>query len=350
VSTGKAIVLHAGLPKTGTTYLQQRFVDNSEWLAARGVDYPTLGRETTVGHHNLALRCKGQPVPQPWAGLPLREILGAVADGPAARVLLSSETFSSLHLPEARQLFDALGGTELTYVLYVRRRSALSTSRWQEEVKHGSAQTFPEYLVGQLLGEGDVLRIEDAVAVAAHTFGLPAVRIVVYDDLVARGIDLFEHFLERLLGLQADSVVPAAAERINASWAPALIEVLRALNAARAGPAGRAANGRAFVDRALHFLATDECGRALQCDVEDIFDAWAEPLPLGQLDQQWLHHDREILRRCRDQILNAKDEERLFPDGPAVQTRVLRPSVLHGRIPAERFAAACRMIDGLSSP
>src|SRR5690606_10756888 len=140
-----AFVIHAGLPKTGTTYLQQRFVDNREWLRAHDVHYPPIGQEIGPGHHNLARVFRGERVEEPWAQMSPVQSLQAAAGGSSGRVLLYSETFPSLHLDQAHALKAALGDCEITYVLHLRRRSALAYSRWQEEVKHGSARSFAEF-------------------------------------------------------------------------------------------------------------------------------------------------------------------------------------------------------------
>ena len=89
------VIIHAGLPKTGTTYLQQRLVDNREWLASKGVRYPTLGQEVGPGHHNLAKWFRGESVGAPWSRQSPREVMTASTLGVKSgeQLLLSSETF-----------------------------------------------------------------------------------------------------------------------------------------------------------------------------------------------------------------------------------------------------------------
>lgn len=339
-----AITIHAGLPKTGTTYLQQRFVDNRAWLSANGVHYPTIGQEIGPGHHNLAQLFRGESIDEPWAQGTPDASLAAALGGTTDRVLLSSETFSSLHMDRAAQLKRALGSSDVTWVLYLRRRSDLAFSRWQEGVKHGSARTFAEYLTAQLLGAGDVLRIEDSVAVALRTFGVESLRIVVFEELAARGVDLFEHFIEKVLGLPTEGLGPASAASKNTSLPTPTVETLRALNAASSHGEVWANGGLEFALAANAFLQGNPEGQSLLRDVTAAFEAHAELLDLSNLDQQWLNRDHEIVRACGAQILNDAGGARLFPDSPARSVRVLRPSVLHEHVPVARFAAAFKSI------
>jgi hypothetical protein len=350
VSGAEHIVIHAGLPKTGTTYLQQRFAANHAWLAGHGIDYPTLGRERTPGHHGLARRCRDEPVDESWAALPLGTVIERITAGPAARVLLSSETFSSLTVGQARQLRAALGPREVTWVVYVRRRSALCASRWQEEVKHGSACSFADYLAAQVLGQGDVLRPEDAILLGRDAFGVPALRVVVYDSLAAGGVDLFDHFVARILGLAPAGAVPAAQSRVNVGLPPEVVELLRTLNAVRADGLPSVPDGRQYVRAAERFLAEHERGQALRREASRVFAAGAEPVSLAALDRHWRHVDHEIRRLLGDAVLAPASATELFDTTSAVTIRVLRPGVLQARIPLARWRDATRAIAASRRP
>ena len=329
-----AFVIHAGLPKTGTTYLQQRFVDNREWLARHGVHYPTAGQEVGPGHHSLAMAFRSE------AAVDLHEMCATDCE----RVLLSSETFSSLHPQEASALKSAIGDQQVTYVLHLRRRSALAFSRWQEEVKHGSVRSFAEFLAAQLIGTGGALRIGEAVEVALRAFGPEALRIVILEELQQRKVDIFEHFCEHILALDPTDAVATGRDARNASLPPPLVEALRAVNAGGASGALWASGRERFAQAALQWLTHTPDGQALLADVTTVCNQHADELPVDGLDQQWLHRDHMILGACRDQILNASGEWQLFPDGSAKPVRALRPSVLYECIPFARFADAAKAI------
>lgn len=339
-----AIVIHAGLPKTGTTYLQQRFVANRSWLADRGVHYPTMGQEIGPGHHNLAQVLADKPVEEPWAQQPPGDCVKAAIVTDCPRVLLSSETFSSLHPAPIKQLKAALHGHDVTYVLHLRRRSALAFSRWQEEVKHGSARSFAEFLADQLVGVGNALRIENPVIIALQTFGVAALRLIVFEELIARQADLFDHFVEHILELDPSDAVPAAATSANAALPAPTIEALRAINAANAAATAWANGGVHFATAALHWLKHDPAGQQLLRNVTSVFEQHAESKDLAKLDHEWQQRDQEILGACRDQTLNATGEWQLFPNTPHKPVRTLRPSVLYEHIPVAQFTVAAKLI------
>ena len=52
----KQLIVHAGFPKTVTTFLQQRLAHDERWLRALSVSQPALGRELLGGHHHVARR------------------------------------------------------------------------------------------------------------------------------------------------------------------------------------------------------------------------------------------------------------------------------------------------------
>ena len=339
------VIIHAGLPKTGTTYLQQRLVDNREWLASQGVRYPTIGQEIGPGHHNLARLFRGESVGAPWSKQTPREVMTASTLGvkPGEQLLLSSETFSSLHMQHAAALKDVVG-SDVVYVLYLRRRSSMILSRWQEDVKHGDSRTFAEYVSAQLLGAGDVLRPEEPITVGARTFGVQALRLIIYEELVARRIDLFDHFVVNVLGLSLDGAIPAKEHATNTSLEAATVEALRALNAAQCKGQLWADGRHTYAQAALDYLRHEADGQALLADVSRVFDAHAESVDLTRLDQEWLSRDREIVSACGPQILNGSGDELLFPASESREARVLRPSVLHIHLPQIRFENASRVI------
>ena len=339
------VIIHAGLPKTGTTYLQQRFIDNREWLASQGVRYPTLGQEIGSGHHNLARLFRGESICASWSGRTPRDVMSASTLGvnPGERLLLSSETFSSLHMQHVKALKDVIG-SDVVYVLYLRRRSSMILSRWQEDVKHGDSRTFAEYVSAQLLGAGDVLRPEEPITIGAQTFGVQALRLIIYEELVARRIDLFDHFVANVLGLPLEGAIPAKENATNTSLKAATAEALRALNAAQCKGQLWASGRQTYAQAALDYLWNEADGQALLADVSRVFDAHAESVDLTRLDQEWLSRDREIVSACGPQILNGSEDTQLFPAGESRQARFLRPSVLHAHLPQSRFEHASRVI------
>jgi hypothetical protein len=136
--------LHIGLPKTGTTYLQQVLWDNKARLAERGVLLPGATRRR---HLLASLDVREDPrlarrsgnVTAPWQDL-VDECLRWDGD-----VLISHEFFGAASTPQVRRLVDSLPGFDVHVTITARAMSDLGVSRWQEWVKSGGALAVDEY-------------------------------------------------------------------------------------------------------------------------------------------------------------------------------------------------------------
>jgi hypothetical protein len=136
------ILIHAGAPKTATTFIQRGLHSNRELLAERGVYLPQTGRlelePNAVCHHHLAwaLISPGKYARSKNGWAALAEELSAVT---APTVILSSEAFS--------RVASKAGGAELveftakevcdnvTIVYFVRNQLSLMNSLYGQRVK-----------------------------------------------------------------------------------------------------------------------------------------------------------------------------------------------------------------------
>ena len=333
----KTVVLHAGLPKTGTTYLQERFATNRAWLARSGVCYPEVaGTFHTELAHSIrdAVSKRGR-----------RERLAPLLDSALATdesvVLLSSEQLSELPTDDLRWIRDRLGGHTLRFVVFVRRRSGIVSARWKESVRHGFTHTFSEYVVEELLhGVWATLRVEHSLSVAAEVFGKQALRVGVYDRVLAEGDDLFSFFVQRVLGLVED--VGPSGKIENPSLPAPEVELLRAVNcvdrerAVAAGGAGRRA-GPAFSRAALRLAREPGNGGEVLAALGDLIASRGRELRLDALDAHWLPMDVAILEAIGPQFLNAASEREIFGAGAAQSIRVLDEGVVWCALGRERF-------------
>ena len=343
----RQIILHAGLPKTGTTYLQRCFVANRSWLADRGVGYPQYGQEHQNGHHNLSFRLRDLP-PQdtPPDGLnPEQAVRRALDEGDHSRVLLSSEGFSALDPAGVSVLQRAFDGCDVRVAVYLRRRSQVCVSAWQESVKHGSPVALLEFVAEQLLGSSArILRFEQVLTAIYHAFGRAAMRVIVYDHVVEDGLDLFEHFVTTALDLEVDEGLRGRGRTINEAIAPARLEVVRAINQARA-VRGKPATA-SHLAPLLEFLARDPLGRELTDRVADVIERRGEHLDLSALDSEWRDRDQSVRLALGDAVCNAAGEHDLFRPGDSARPRILRPSELYAAIPPAEFGALLDRLDG----
>jgi hypothetical protein len=192
---GRRLVLHLGLHKTASTWLQRQFLDQRAALDAQGVLVPLTGLPDAgfravrpggfPGHQGLmsALR-RGDEAP--WAALG-KEVAASGCD----TVLISCENMA---LPTDAErdallarLFVRLGGAaEVRVVAFVRSPDTWAEAYWAEQVCNGlraGARTLPEFLVDH----GDSLTDLPGLFAPFEAFAGAPVRLVDHDHAAATG-------------------------------------------------------------------------------------------------------------------------------------------------------------------
>jgi hypothetical protein len=229
----RQVYLHIGLPKTGTTFLQDALWANKSALGERGVLVP--GRHHR--RHLLAsLDLREDPklarrpgdVAHPWQDL-VEEILAW--DGQSA--VVSHEFFAAASEAQVRRALESFPDMELHVIITARDMVSLGLSRWQEWVKNGGRgdiDAYPgtdDYDPTDEWGWGsfDLASILDrwgSVIPHERIHVLPMVR-------GGRAEDLWKRFVD-VVGVDAD-VLPAPEEHRNRSLGLVEVELLRRVNA-----------------------------------------------------------------------------------------------------------------------
>ncbi|MEV7431557.1 hypothetical protein AB0N29_18230 [Nocardioides sp. NPDC092400] len=144
------VVLHVGLPKTGTTYLQSLLATQRDALRAGGVLHPFL-RPGAMFQAAVELRGSAakfglaeQQVAGTWAALCDR---ARAHDGP---VLLGHEVLAGATPEQVAAALAPLAGVEVDVVVTARDLGRQATAHWQEEVKLGDTRSFAELEAGEL--------------------------------------------------------------------------------------------------------------------------------------------------------------------------------------------------------
>ncbi len=141
----KRLVLHAGVHKTGSTYIQDILFNNADALASSGVRLPN-----SLNHRQGGLREFAFSFPEPEFQNAFRTL---VLETPEDTVLVSSEELSHAirdhHL--AREFLQDLSrshGVEVRIVAYLRRQDELRESAFQQQARRsfrGSIHEFEGY-------------------------------------------------------------------------------------------------------------------------------------------------------------------------------------------------------------
>ncbi|WP_281981265.1 hypothetical protein [Thalassorhabdomicrobium marinisediminis] len=138
--TQKHIILHVGLPKTGTSAVQKTFAKTPEVFAPLGIFYPKSGQHKTSGHHNLAYEL--------YAPDKFKQKLGSWSDlaeetcrSDLPITIISSEAFRTFMAPVvAAKLNKLFPDHKHTILLYFRPQWEYIESGYNQLARFGAAR------------------------------------------------------------------------------------------------------------------------------------------------------------------------------------------------------------------
>ena len=159
------VYLHGGMPKTGTTYIQQFLKDNSEILKENGAVFPDFSDLFPEIYHDgrdsIAVRRNGYWLNKvSWkeeASVKVLERIGTLA-GQYEKIILSDEMLwnRKFNRDAFWQLFQKhlkIYGIELKAVFYLRRQDAFIYSIWAQHIKTMRDAPYQTYTLKQFLDE-----------------------------------------------------------------------------------------------------------------------------------------------------------------------------------------------------
>ena len=134
------VVLHVGLMKSGTTFVQQQMFAQREALESAGVLLPGRSWGAQVSAVNSVLGRHGDPTP--W------EQLAATAAAHGGRSVISVELLGPARPRLRQRIVASLRPCRVEVVITARDLNRSVVSLWQEKVQNGSSWTWPDYLDG----------------------------------------------------------------------------------------------------------------------------------------------------------------------------------------------------------
>lgn len=226
--------LHVGTPKSGTSYLQDRFATNQELLAKHGLTYLS----TTSGDHFLAAI---DLIQKHWAG-ELETARGAwaalarAAQAAPGDVLISHEVLAGATVEQVQQAFESLEGFEIHIIVTARDLARQVPAEWQEKIKHRGWVSFADWQRRVINGQRmpaqtwfwKVQHLPDILSRWSLNLTPDRVHLIALPGPGSGPDELWLRFLS-VVGLPPDAGY-VSADAANVSLGIAEIRVLRRLN------------------------------------------------------------------------------------------------------------------------
>ena len=267
------VVLHVGLPKSGTTFLQHALRRNAEALADRGVLYPQTSDDVMF---RAALDVRGNH--KSW-GRRRKDVAGAwdslcaSARRHVGTTIVSHELLAAACTRQVDAALSMLKGLDVHLVVTARDPVRQLVSEWQEGVKHGRRLTFDEFEAAVRHGETDVAHrfaAAQALPEVLHRWGrhLPPdrVHLVVGPPPGTPPDRLWQEFAA-VAGFDPAGF-PAGGGPLNESLGADEADLLRRVNIALDGRLRQPAYGRLAKHRLAHQLLAGRRTRPLEAPVQ----------------------------------------------------------------------------------
>ncbi len=325
------VVLHIGVQKSGTTYLQQLMQHRTHELAEIGVKYQLpSGRRLKhgrVNHHELAtygllgteypwVSSERAAAERGWWGT----LASRVHDWPGTAII-SAEALSVVRADAARRVIDALGGPSRTdVVITARGLGKLLPSMWQQHIRNGRSASCESFF-GRLARERSLgwnfvendpeTSMWRAFALGrladrwAGIVGAQRVRLITNPGSPAEL--LWHRFLEAAAVDNASQLPAPEKTTVHTGVTAAEAEVLNSINV-NLSAAGWLVDAIKSLDNKIIRAFGERKQRGPKLGVTPAY---------RELVAQWSHEDIADLGRTGVRIVGATDELRYSPNAEA---------------------------------
>lgn len=225
------VFVHIGLPKTGTTYVQNLLYANAEAFARQGI--------TVVGRHALHYEAASELAnakPAQRDELPTgrwAKVCKRVADAKTPTVVFSNERYSLARSGGVARLAGSFPNQELHVIVTVRDLVAAEPSAWQEYVKNGGTRSWPDFCADNAARPGKFRkrrRIRRVLKLWSRHVPPERIHVVTVPPPGSPRELIFERFCS-VIGADVAALTTLEPERRNSSLDFVATELLRRLNA-----------------------------------------------------------------------------------------------------------------------
>ncbi len=229
------ILIHIGLPKSGSASIQSFLSANETALRALSVDYPSIGRKERKDHHNFSSELKNHKNFDRSFGT-LEELYDYWLSEPSTIKIISSEKFEKLSVSEIQVLHRNLRmrNNSFRIVMIIRDIIDLLPSSYIQKVRYGLKIYSFDFFFENRLQESRTNYFHTAEKWAS-VFGWNRLRVRLLDPVHMVNRDLIDDFLATA---GVDPMTPeyralTRLERMNESSGWRIVEAIRALYSGR---------------------------------------------------------------------------------------------------------------------
>jgi hypothetical protein len=241
----RQLVIHIGLERTGTTWLQFFLRENSKRLIDNLILYPMRNTGFRRNNHSslVASYLPHDPndvflrVEKGARPSILKSLQSEIEAARAEKIILSSEHFSSRFREEQIQEFSAdFADFDCKIVIFVRDHMSRLLSLYAVHVAGGGTLSINEYVDSILHPDNRTVRYAETIRAWEQSFGRANIRVCAYDaqrNIVERFFDVAGVGLtdRAAFGALKQRAIDPFGIRKNRSLGPRAIERLRAANA-----------------------------------------------------------------------------------------------------------------------
>lgn len=303
------VILHIGMPKTGTSSLQRAFASHADLLRRHGIAYALPQGQRGHAHHQLVKAAVEENV-ESVDGF----FAAASADWEGMdRVLLSSERMSGFGRKAPtwwkERLDRQFDNPDYEIWMFIRRPSSHVPSRWHAFLRHGGLQNLPAFAFDDLNGFWLANQLPCATVYRrwADVFGPSALHVMSMEKLMLNGGDLVHAAFRTMFRIESEQLrgmLPS-----NTALGPREAELLRALSIRRASEAPETV--REFLRPAVTMVRRR--GNPLS-EIAAIFEPYVDQITIEDRSQPFVALERSAIELMGDR-LDLWDDGTIF--GPA---------------------------------
>ena len=232
----KRAIVHVGPHKTGSSYIQNMLILNAKLLESHG--YKVLEKQNAKKLSKLAFALKGQANQSAAMYRPEKRVvdlyyLKSISDfiqEERKSIVISSEEMDDLDFAAAAELRSLLRDFHVTIVFFHRERTELLRSNYFQRTRYERRcpppfDVFVQENRAMNFSSIPGVELNHTLSVFATVFGSDSMRVISYDGVLQRRMDIFDVFLRDILRIDSTKNVLHVRTRVNESPSTEMLDL-----------------------------------------------------------------------------------------------------------------------------